>query len=299
MWEFFALGAALTWAIVTVLDKVLLERHIPSGKVYLILHGLIGMLPVMGMFIFGYRFEFGDGAMLGLAVLAGLLESVFMLLYYRALQITDASMVAIFLQGVPVIAILIGLVFFHENFFLATYLGIALVVLGTALAILVGSPGHHRMEWKAIGIVLPALLAISVSYSLQSYTLRFIAVATFFCAARFGQLGFGLTMLLFSGIRNEWVSLVTKLRPMILLITIAIGLLNVLGAYLLNQAYALGSFALVTTLSSIQPILILLLVSLVNSIRPRAIPDEGSQKFFWRRAAATVLVIVGILVSLS
>lgn len=30
MWEFFALSTALTWAIVTTLDKVLLEGHIPS-----------------------------------------------------------------------------------------------------------------------------------------------------------------------------------------------------------------------------------------------------------------------------
>jgi drug/metabolite transporter (DMT)-like permease len=299
MWEFFALGAALAWSIVSVLDKVLLERHIPSGKVYLILHGLIGVLPVIGMLILGHQFELGNVPMLGLALLAGILESVFMLLYYKALQITDASMVAIFLQGVPVVAVLIGLVFFQETLMLWAYLGIVLVVVGTVVVILVASPGQHRMEWQAIGITLPAMLAISISYSLQSYTLRFISVDTFFGAARMGQLAVALTMLLGASIRKEWVGIVSRLSPMILLITIVIGLLNVFGTYMLNQAYALGPFALVTTLSSIQPILILFLISLANSIRPRIIPDEGSQKFFWRRVIATMLVVIGILMSLS
>ncbi|MBI5029798.1 MAG: EamA family transporter [Chloroflexi bacterium] len=297
MWEIFALSAALAWSIVTVLDKVLLERHIPSGNVYLILHGFVGMIPVLGMALLGRPFEFADLSMLGLALLAGVLESIFMLLYYKALQITDASIVAIFLQGVPVITTFISFFFFHENFFLTTYLGIAMIVLGTILVILIGSPGQHRIEWKAMVLILPALFAISVSYSLQSYTLRFINVDTFFGTARVGQLLVGLVLLSLPIIRKEWVGIVSQLRPTIWLITIAIGLLNIFGTYLLNQAYALGPLALVTTLSSIQPILILVLISLANSIRPHLVPDEGSQKFFWRRSAATLLVIVGILVS--
>lgn len=299
MWEFFALGAALAWSIVTVLDKILLERHIPSGNVYLILHGMIGMLPVVGMVILGNHFELDNLSMLGWAFLAGVLESIFMLLYYKALQITDASMVAIFLQGVPVVAVIIGLVFFQETLMLWAYFGIALVVLGTILVILVASPGHHRMEWKAMGIVLPAMIAVSISYSLQSYTLRFIDVNTFFGAARVGQLAVALTMILFASIRQEWTSIVYRLSPLIVFITIIIGLLNVFGTYLLNQSYAIGPFALVTTLSSIMPILVLFLISLANSIRPQIVPDQGSQKFFWRRITATGLVVVGILMSLS
>jgi drug/metabolite transporter (DMT)-like permease len=299
MWEFFALSAALTWAIVTVLDKILLERHIPSGNVYLILHGLIGMLPVVSMLILGTRFELDNLSTLGLAFLAGVFESIFMLLYYKALQITDASMVAIFLQGVPIIAVIISLVFFQETLMVWAYFGIALVVLGTILVILVASPGQHQVEWKAMGIVLPAMIAVSISYSLQSYTLRFIDVNTFFGAARVGQLAVALTLLLFASIRQEWTSIVYRLSPLIVFITIIIGLLNVLGTYLLNQAYSVGPFALVTTLSSILPILVLFLISLANSIRPQIVPDENSQKFFWRRVAATGLVAVGILMSLS
>jgi drug/metabolite transporter (DMT)-like permease len=297
MWEFYALSATLAWAIVTLLDKVLLERHIPSGNTYLILNGFIGLLPAAGLLVLGRQLEWANGSSVALALLAGLLESIFLLLYYKALQVADASLVAILLQGVPVITLVIGLVVFQQTFPVAAYLGIALIVAGTVVAILAGSPGRPRVEWHALWIVLPALVAISVSYSLQSYTLRSINVDTFFVAARLGQLLLGLALLLRAPVRDEFVTITGKLRPAILFIAVAIGLLSLVGAYLLNEAYALGPLALVTTTSSIQPILILLMVSLVNSIRPRTIPDEGSQMFFWRRALATGFVIAGIFLA--
>ena len=299
MWVFFALSAALTWATVTLLDKVLLERHIPSGSTFLILTSLVGLLPAAGLFAFGRQWELVDGASLGIALFAGLLESVFLLLYYKALRVADAPIVAILLQCVPVITIAISLLLFHETFFFSTYLGIGIIIGGTILAILAGSPGRHHVELKAVWIVLPALLVISVSYSLQSYALRTISVDQFFVAARVGQLLLGIALLLRTEIRRHVFAITGKLSPLILSITVAIGLLDLGGAYLLNNAYAAGPLALVTTVSSIQPLLILLMITLANSIRPRTIPDEGSQAFFWRRSVATGLVIVGIFLSSS
>ena len=299
MWEFFALSTAFAWAIVTILDKVLLERYILSRNTYLILHGMIGLIPVMGMLLVGRDLRYDPLSMLALALLSGILESIFVFFYYKALQIADASVVAIFLQGVPVITMVISLVFFHENFSLLTYFGIVIIIVGTVLATLAGSPGRHRVEWKAIWAVLPALFAISISYSLQSYTLRIINVDTLFATARIGQWLVGLMLLSVPVVRNEFIGITTKLNRTLLLTTISIGLLNLLGVYLLNEAYSLGPLALVTTLASVQPILVLLIVSAVNSIRPQTIPDEGSQKFFLPRAIATALVIVGVFLSSS
>lgn len=299
MWEFFALSAAFVWAIVTILDKVLLERYILSRNTYLILHGMIGLIPVIGMLIAGRDLHYDTLSMLALALLSGVLESIFVLFYYKALQMADASVVAIFLQGVPVVTMVISLVLFHENFPPLTYFGIGIIIAGTILATLAGSPGRHRVDWKAIWAVLPALLAISISYSLQSYTLQTLNVDTLFTTARIGQWLVGLAMLSAPSIRNEFVGITTKLNRTILLTIISIGLLNLLGVYLLNEAYSFGPLALVSTLASVQPILVLLIVFAVNSIRPQTIPDEGSRKFFLPRAIATIMVIVGIFLASS
>jgi drug/metabolite transporter (DMT)-like permease len=265
----------------------------------LILHGMIGLIPVMGLLLVGRGMRWDDPSMLALTLLTGILESIFVFFYFKALQIADASVVAIGMQGVPVMTILISFLFLHEIFPLPTYLGITIIVLGTVLATLAGSHGHHRPGWKALWAVLPALLAISISYSLQSFVLRTINVDTLFTAARIGQLLVGLTMLSAPSVWREFVAVTGKLSSAILLTTICIGLLNLLGVYLLNEAYSLGPLALVTTLASVQPILVLLIVLAVNSIRPQTIPDEGSRKLLLPRAIATLLVIVGIYLSSS
>jgi bacterial/archaeal transporter family protein len=299
MWEFFALSTALVWAIVTILDKVLLERYILSRNTYLILHGLIGLIPVLGLLLVGRGMRWDDLSMLALACLSGILESIFVFFYYKALQIADASVVAIGMQGVPVMTILISFLFLHEIFPLPTYLGITIIVLGTVLATLAKDSGQHRVDYNALWAVLPALLAISISYSLQSFVLRTINVDTLFTAARIGQLLVGLAMLSAPSVRKEFVAVTAKLSSTILLTTVCIGLLNLLGVYLLNEAYSLGPLALVTTLASVQPILVLLIVFAVNSVRPQTIPDQGGWRLLLPRAIATMLVIVGIYLASS
>ena len=208
-------------------------------------------------------------------------------------------MVAILLQGVPVITVGISTVFFREMFPAVTYAGIAIIIAGTVLATLAAEPGRKRMGLRAIVTVTPALLAVSISYSLQSYTLRTISVDTLFVAGRVGQLAVAAGLLCLAPIRRDLVATTARLSRGVMAIVVLVGLLNLLGVYLLNEAYARGPLALVTTLSSIQPVLVLALILVVNSIRPHTVPDEGSRRYLGPRAVATGLVIAGIFLSSS
>ena len=97
MWESFAFGTAFAWAIATLFDKILLQGRLPSRTAYLILQSVVGIVPVLGLCLSngqslsvgvatGQLLPGGDPLILALALLSGMLESVFVLGYYRALQ---------------------------------------------------------------------------------------------------------------------------------------------------------------------------------------------------------------------
>lgn len=293
-WMLLALLAAFVWAIANDLDKILIENRIPEATNYLVLQGLIGLLPTSA---FGLLADPGfcfDSPIIAIAFLSGLLEVVFSYFYYRALKIADASVVVTAVQIVPVFTSIIGFLFLEERFGPHIYIGMLMVVAGTATVAYEPDDRNNRYL-LLLFLMLPAVLSVSVAYALESYSLKFIGVNTLFFWGRVGFFVGSLISLVWPRTRRVFFEFLPSLSVGLVSTLLMVELLNLLGIYLLNFAYAFGPLSLVSTLASVQPVFVLLTTVFINGIWPNTIPDNKSRERILTRIFAIAVVVAGIL----
>lgn len=293
-WSILAISAALCWAITNILDKILLTDHVRGSVSYLILASLVGLISVVFILVFGGEVQQVGSLILALSLMTGVLNACFLLLYFKALQHTDASVVAILIQMIPVSSLVIGFFVFSERFSAYSYFGIIAIVAGTVLASFGSNDGQSNGVPKALLLMIPAVIFASTEYALESYALRFTNVDTVFIWGRIGQFFFAVGVFLCLSLRKKSARDSLKVGFRVFLMIVAVECLNLLGIYLLNGAYALGPYSLVVTLSSIQPILVLILILLFRQVVPQLVPDVTTKSNLLARIVASMSVIIGV-----
>jgi drug/metabolite transporter (DMT)-like permease len=106
-WIFAALGSAIGFAVVTILDKILLERHVPSASTFIVFATLMqipgALVPLAFVAFPGYplavwALALGSGASFGLSLV----------LMFSILRRQDVSLVTAVFQTAPVFVAIIA-----------------------------------------------------------------------------------------------------------------------------------------------------------------------------------------------
>ncbi|WP_018922417.1 DMT family transporter [Salsuginibacillus kocurii] len=127
--------AVVTWALYSVLGKVVLQKHSPIVvTAFAVIYGSIFLFPIaMWEQSPATWFEIPGSAWLLLLHMSVLVTVVSFVLYYEGIRQIGAAKAGLFINIMPVSATVLAVVLLGEPFYLAYFLGAVLVISGVLL----------------------------------------------------------------------------------------------------------------------------------------------------------------------
>jgi uncharacterized membrane protein len=164
-WLVFAFSGPVLWAISTHFDKYLVEQYFKHSDtaVLLLFTALMGVLTLPFIAFYAPPVTSPGPGSIVLIMLSGVLYMGALLLYLRALQTEEASVVAPFFQAAPVFGY--GLAYFvlGETLTARQLAGGALIVGGTLIVSLRFGRGAGTFKLRLVMLMLACGLALAVS----------------------------------------------------------------------------------------------------------------------------------------
>lgn len=299
LWFVLALIAPCAWALVNILDKVVITHLIPSPLVRIVIDGVIEF-SIAALLLIVVNVVLLPPFLLILSILTGVLLFVFNYLYYLALKNGAVSGVSAILQLVPVFSIMWGALFFRETFTLLSYVGMALIVIGPILvSVDIQNGVRGLIDTRSIQLfvyLIPAVFILSIGYALQKYILQWTNPETVFFWGRVGGLIFSGSIIALSPTsRRTTTTFLQKARPGSIGALIIISTLNLIGIYSLAAAYKTGPVSLITVLASTQPAIAYLVLIFHQYSRLKLLPPDIKEETSLVKIVGLLTILAGVL----
>lgn len=295
-WLFYSLLAAVLWAFVNVIDKLTVEKYIKQPIIYLIFGGIASVFPAaFTLIVLGIEnIHFWA---ITLAISTGVILISYTYFFFAALQKDDAPLAIAVFQLVPVFSIIWGRFLFHETFGFITYIGMAIVILSITLITIEVDFAQFKKSIRISGsvklMIISSFLA-SIGYVIQKYLLTITNFETVFFWGRVGDVVSALCILLVPKIRKELLDCLKRIFGYVVAVSLFNELLNSTAIFLLIVAYSTGALSLVSTIAAVQPMFLLIIIKVINSVKPGLIPDSSDAKLFSKRAVLISFIVIGV-----
>ena len=164
-WLVFAFSGPVLWAISTHFDKYLVEQYFKHSDtaVLLLFTALMGVLTLPFIAFYAPPVTGPGPGSIALIMLSGVLYMGALLLYLRALQTEEASVVAPFFQAAPVFGYVLAYFVLGETLTARQMAGGALIVGGTLIVSLRFGRGAGTFKLRLVMLMLACGLALAVS----------------------------------------------------------------------------------------------------------------------------------------
>ena len=293
MWALLALTTAICYSVIVVIDKRLLDHHLPSVSCLYLWIALV-LLLYIGIVV-GFTGLPLDGPpdRLLVAFGSGLAIGVALALLFAGLKIEEASRAIAITQIFPVFVAALAVLFLGETLNRLQWVSIALVVAGTMLISLPGVPAQPslRPSW-GIPALLGSAVFLALTFFASKYALGGLSVWTVFVLQ---QLGNVLVFSIFSRpkIWRELYSVV-KRRNTLLLLLIAEGVLPIVAIMLGLQATSLGPVSLVTAFLATTPLFVFIISTVLSHSRWRLMDESLTYKSLAVKFTSIAMIVVGV-----
>jgi len=291
-WVLFALGAAFTFALTNVIDKFILSKWIENELIPVVILGFVGL--VFAGFVYFFRgFSFLSWVNVVLAFLAGVVSILFMVFYFRAVQVEEVSRVVPLFSFVPVFTAVLAAFFLGEIFSVERYFGVVLVVAGS---LFVSVRSLSDLRWLRLGrafwfMVLAAFFS-AVFGVMVKYLLEFSDYLTVFSYTRLGAVVAVIPLFYFY--LPDLKDTVRKHEGSAVSLISFNGLLGILAALLMTIALSIGYATLVNTLGGIQPFFVLFLTVFLSLFFPGVLEEELDRVTVVVKVFSISLMLVGV-----
>ena len=293
-WLFFSLAAPFLWACTTVMDGALRKSFI-KNDLALTLAVSAGRLPIMIAFFLIAGFEVPDISSFLFIMLGGILWTVPVFLYYKALEKEDPSNIAIFTQLVPIFALIMAFFVLGEK--LSMYQGIAFLflILGGALAGVKKLKGVWHLSKAFFLIAIACFLWAASDIIFKKFEPVFSEFLSAFAVYFLGS--FLASLFIFSAPkgRGQVLKYFKNLPLKVWLMTcLSIGF-GVGGSFLFAYALTLGKASLTAVLMGVQPFFVLLMGLILGLFIKEVHKEDLSKRTLVIKGISLSLVMVGLV----
>ena len=295
-WLVFAFSGPVLWAISTHFDKYLVEQYFERGDtaVLLLFTALMGVLTLPFIAFYAPPVTSPGPGSIALIMLSGVLYMGALLLYLRALQTEEASVVAPFFQAAPVFGY--GLAYFvlGETLTARQLAGGALIVGGTLIVSLRFGRGAGTFKLRLVMLMLACGLALAVSgliFKVFAITVEFW-VTTFWLFV--GEALFGCAILSIGVYRRQFVAVLSKHPAALLTISGANEVLNLAGALGFRYALLFAPLSIVQAIGATTTLFVFAFGVALSAAIPRLGRETLSAGDLVQKGAAAVLVAAGV-----
>jgi drug/metabolite transporter (DMT)-like permease len=294
-WLVFAFSGPILWAVSTHIDKYLVERYFKDSNVavLLIFTALVGLITLPFIWFLAPGVADVGPANAALMAFSGLLYMGAMLLYLRALQSEEASVVAPFFQAAPLFGFVLGYVVLGETLSPAELTGGALIVGGTVLVSL--RSDLHKSKFN--GRLAALMLACALSLAVSSLIFKIFALRDEFWPTTFwmfvGEALFGAALLAIASYRRQFLDLLRQNPGAVLSINATNELINLGGGLGTRFALVLAPLSLVQAIGSTTTLFVFGFGVVLSIFFPALGRENLSRRELLHKGLAAVLVAAG------
>jgi drug/metabolite transporter (DMT)-like permease len=306
-WVVLALSGAMSFSILSVMEKVILSRWFYNSRSFCVTIGLIQVIIGLIISLFAplsfadywdnYKFAGISGFTLGL-----MLCSV-----YYSLRTLDISRVYSLLSSYPVSTALLASMILNEKLELLDWVAIILVAVGAGIATRAGNSNQSRLNHKQLALCLLVILAGvfygsgEVAYK-HALNMNIDGVDSIFWQLFVVKtLSVGLTLILLSVIwspvtviRDIKISLNSlESKVLVLFSQIVVAPFSV---FLQVAAINLGPVSLVTALMASRPLFILGLSSFLSMPAIGILSEPLGGKMILSKLFAILMILSGVII---
>lgn len=291
-WLAYSLIATALWAASNTIDKVVLSEYIKRPIFCVAISGLLGF--VLAIIVSSsLQVEIVATSPLILSLIEGAIYIGALLFYFKALSIEEVTRITPALQIIPLFTLFLSTIFLNEILGSIQYVGIAFIVIG-ALLVSFKKGGSSILKFnKAFWLILLSCLLFGISWVLCKYILNSISYWNLFFWSRIG--GFlAVNCLLF--VVPSYRKLTYHLKEIPkksfgLLATSEV--INLIALFVATVALSKGMASIVSTITSSQPLFVLLYAFLLTHYLPKTFKIEVEKTTLGVKLVASVLIIIG------
>ncbi len=294
MWVILALASAALFGVVSVIDKRLLDHHLPGVSVlYLWIALVLSFYSGLVLLLTGLPLDAPrDG--LGMALVSGLAVGIGLALMFAGLKLDEATRAIAITQINPIFVALLAVFFLGETLVPAQWGAIALVVLGTMLISLRNTPDRSLLlPTRETPILLGSALGLGVGFFAAKYALESLSIWSVFALQ---QLGVALVFALFAR-PSVWRQLALVLRGgnTLLLMLLGEGVLPIIAIILGLAASDLGPISLVAAVLGTRPLFVFIISTILSTARWGLMEESLTRQALGLKLASIVLIVVGMV----
>lgn len=269
MWFLYTIAAVLCWAILNVIDSILV-RHFESRP--LVISWVQASMSVPMLMVIGLLTVPKTPWALPLLVV-GVIGYCGDQMFWRLLSVTDASSSNFVGAFVAILMTLAGALLFQEAITITQGIGIVLVISGVGL---LSFGGQKHVSTKALLLMGGIALANALFYIAQKWITG--NGAEEFAALFWAMLGREITALTLSTLlprsRRQILESVPSQPWSFFILNCTSISLFLAAMFFVTYAYHIGLSALVSTIGNIQPFIVIALAWLLARMVPRYAPRE-------------------------
>jgi len=293
-WLFFALASPLLWAFTYILDSAVRRCHIKNEWVMTWVASVI-RLPIILLFFIFFGFEFPGWFGVGM-ILAGLLWTLMFVPYLKALELEEASRVALFISLLPIFAFIFGTLLLGETLTSSQGVAFVLIFFGGALAAIKRLKGlwhFSRAFW--LMLVASAFWALS-DVLFKQFSVEFSGFMPAFALFLAGGILTGVLLPLSPSIRRALKTFShTKISPKAWAMLLASSLIGIMGSLSFAYALIIGKVALTSVLAQIQPLFVFIFTLLLSRFLKDVSPEEVTPRDLFFKGASFVMIGVALI----
>lgn len=219
-----------------------------------------------------------------------------MIFYFRAMEMEDASRIALLLQLMPVFTLLIAFFVINETLAANQILAFALLIIGGIFASLKKMKGNWHVSKAFIWIAVAGFLWAGSDVFFKKFAVFFPDFLSAFSFFFLGSFLASIFMLIHSDNRKKVFGHFMNLPQMGWLLIAATQTLGIIGSILFAYALTLGKASLTAVMIGIQPLFALgfglLLALFIREIHK----EDLSKKTLILKGVSFALIVVGLVV---
>ena len=292
-WVAVSLAGAAAFALVSILDKVLLVRFVPNARAFIVMVGLI-QFPVAALALPFSSFEGIGASPLVVGYFSGFLWGISLVAMFGVMSTQDVSRVVPVISTSPVFVAILAVIFLSESLSPLHWVAILATVAGAGLISLRSSSSSGRVGLgPSFFVLLLGSIALAGGQFLSKVALDDMDVATLL-VTRSAGLGMAAVILPF---RPSVVPLIRRAvtdPPTLAVFVMAEGFVVLLAMVLTLWAIGLGPVSLVATAMATRPLFVFAMsVALSSSLWP-LLNEPLDRRTLLHKLASTGVIVGGI-----
>jgi transporter family protein len=291
-WYFFALLTSVFYSFTNILEKFLLEKRIKDPIVLTVFSGF--MTGIIGV-ILGFSTGFQAVGILETVLLlfSGVLLLAYIIPYFDAMKLEDASRVVPLFQFIPVISFILSAVFLKETLSVKQIAGMVLVVgAGIALS-LKKIEGSFITPRKSLWLMLLS----SFMYASIAILFRFVVKdGNFWSSVSYQYMGAGIgaiLLFLFLRTRHRWSVRVKEIHTSlgVMFINHCISLFAQVSE---SYAVSLVAVPFVYIIGGVQPVFVLVFGIILTLWFPNIIQEDIKKTVVAHKLISVLFMFLGL-----